>query len=423
MLVLCASCVHKEALKQDRFAIRIPQEPLMSINIIDRNGLTETVSTKERLKMYEKVDFLSNQPYKQVLRVWKKNKEGTNFSIMTSYHSNGELKQCLEVENGRAHGKYIEWFPNGQKKLEAYVVGGTAALDEKAQATWAFDKTSVAWDAEGNLVAKINYSKGLLEGTTTYYYTTGAVQKSTPYVQGEIEGEYIVLYTNGAVCEKTTYHHGLKEGLSEGFWEDGKPMWREEWKVDLLENGDYYTQEGTVSTVVKNGGGWRSFFEEGSLTETRQYAHGKEEGEVQCLRNGSIVSRYHLHDGLKHGEEIRYWPSRDGTLTPRLSILWNEGQIQGTVKTWYENGVLESSREMSQNKKQGLLMAWYCNGSVMLIEEYEQDVLKRGDYLKKDNKVAVSKVANGSGIATFFDKQGNFLKKVTYVEGKPQDDE
>ena len=77
---------------------------------------------------------------------------------------------------------------------------------------------------------------------------------------------------------------------------------------------------------------------------------------------------------------------------------------------------------MSQNLK-SFLAAWYRDGSLMLIEEYDRDRLKRGDYLKKPNTTPISKVINGKGIATLFDADGKTLRKVSYQEGLPQDDD
>jgi hypothetical protein len=56
----------------------------------------------------------------------------------------------------------------------------------------------------------------------------------------------------------------------------------------------------------------------------------------------------------------------------------------------------------------------------MLMEEYENDLLMKGSYYKKYEKKAVSKIENGSGVATLYDKEGKFLKKITYEKGLPE---
>ncbi len=109
LILILTGCVSKTAQNSD----------LVTIQTLDRNGFSETVSAKERLGKYEKTDFLTSQPYQKVVRVYGKSSQGKTSSKVTTYHSNGQPWQYLEVENGRAHGKFLEWHPNGQLKIEA----------------------------------------------------------------------------------------------------------------------------------------------------------------------------------------------------------------------------------------------------------------------------------------------------------------
>ena len=95
--------------------------------------------------------------------------------------------------------------------------------------------------------------------------------------------------------------------------------------------------------------------------------------------------------------------------------------MQGVAKTWYDNGVQESKREMSNNIKNGILTAWYRDGNLMLIEEYQQDKLVKGEYFRRGERHAISCVKDGGGTVTLFDAEGNFTCKVTYEEGVPID--
>ena len=74
---------------------------------------------------------------------------------------------------------------------------------------------------------------------------------------------------------------------------------------------------------------------------------------------------------------------------------------------------------MSQNKKQGMLTAWYIDGSLMLVEEYDKERLVKGDYLKKGERLPYSRIINGTGTATFFDSSGNYINRVEYKDGSP----
>lgn len=391
---------------------------LISISIMDRNGLSETISTKERLKTYENANFLTAQPYQKVLRIFAKDNNGDAFSAITSYYPTGQIRQYLECSNGRAHGRYIEWHNNGEKKLQSSILGGTADLDEKSLATWSFHESSYCWNEEGKLIADIPYVQGSLEGVSRYYYPSGAIQEEIPYHKGEINGKAISYDQNGSLVESTEYVNGIKTGVSTSFWENTNPQFNELWKDDLLQEGQYFQKDSTPICQIVNGTGKRCIFGDNGPTEIQDYVNGQPEGEVVIYNDkGQIERRLFVKNGEKHGLETYYWASNPEQ--PKLTIEWYNGQIHGAVKTWYADGTPESAREMSRNMKQGHLTGWYSDGKIMLIEEYEKDRLIRGDYVKKGSTKPVSKVIDGKGVATFFDSDGTFRTRVTYLDGKP----
>ena len=146
ILILLTGCGNRQGEEENR---------LSSIQIVDRNGFKETISAPERLRYYEHTDFFAPQPYEKVMRVYTRNTQGKTPSKMTTYHSNGELWQYLEVVNGRARGYYREWHENGVLRLELTVIEGLGDLSEEAQLSWIFDGPSRAWDSEGHLLAEI----------------------------------------------------------------------------------------------------------------------------------------------------------------------------------------------------------------------------------------------------------------------------
>ena len=427
---LLIGCAKKTAVvepeKPDSFKAVDIKASLSSISIIDRNGLSETITSKERLNLYRNVDFISSQPYQKVMRVFAKDKEGVSCSVITSYHENGQIKQYLEAINSRAKGTYCEWHTNGQKKLLARLIAGIADIDEKSQNSWSFDKVSYAWDSEGRIITEIPYNKGETEGLALYYHIDGAIAKEIPYSKSEINGELKVFLPDSTLIECTAFKDGVQHGDSVGFWASNTPSWKECFEEGLLKSGAYFNKNNELIASIEKGSGKRCIFDETGPNEFCEYKDGKAEGEVTILENNQhLICRYFLKNGEKHGEEMRYYlpkpfdGSKEQNLTPKLAIQWYEGKIHGLAKTWYENGALESQREMSQNLKQGHLSAWYKNGSLMLIEEYEKNKLVRGEYLKKDENSPISKVEHGKGIAMLYDSDGNFNVKVRYQDGKP----
>ena len=131
---------------------------------------------------------------------------------------------------------------------------------------------------------------------------------------------------------------------------------------------------------------------------------------------------YHMENNLKNGEEYEYQIRKNSREPkPKLLITWYKGKIQGYVKTWYDNGNIESQREMVNNKRNGLATAWYKDGSLMLIEEYDHDFLLKGEYYKKEDRTPVSEITDGNGIVTIYDGEGHFIRRINYYNGKPQD--
>jgi antitoxin component YwqK of YwqJK toxin-antitoxin module len=405
-----------------RSSTRSPSPVLTSINIIDRNGFSETITKSDRLKQYERVDFLREQPYQKVLRVYSRDKQGDIYAYITSYHPNGHPRQYLEVVNNRAFGTYQEWYENGTLKVNTSIIGGDADINTSAEQTWLFEGCSQAWDEEGRLVAEIRYVSGLLEGNSTYFHPNGVVWKQIPFSRGAIHGTEEIFLEDSTLLQTTQYVQGVKQGPSQRYWSCEQLSAEEEYREGRLLTGHYYDRFGALIASIEEGNGYRALFGKSSLRELQQYQSGLLQGEIKVFDEcGAIMRTYQVQNGLKHGEEIEFYPPINGQSVPhpQLAINWIEGKIQGLTKTWYANGVQESQRQMVANMKNGLLTAWYMDGTLMLIEEYERDKLVKGEYFMPGEKIAVTTVREGKGIATLCDPYGTLLRRIPYQQGKP----
>lgn len=402
--------------------------PLTSVHIVDRNGFSETISNKDRLNQFQNVDFLKPQTYQKILRIYARDSKGNVRSVVTSYHPNGNPKQFLEILNGRASGQYREWHANGTPSLCTRVIGGMPDLTSAAEKSWLFDSTSYAWDEDGHLMAEINYIQGVLEGLSTYYHPSGNVWKRISYAKNKVNGTVEIYKDSGELLQQISYDQGLKQGMSTRFWDQNQLASQEEYHNGKLENGQYFDKKGTLISQIAQGTGLRAIFGKDQVSELQEYRMGVLEGEVKVYNSQGRLKRiYHIKEMIKHGEEIEYYDSlpistsSESLAQPKLSFYWYEGKIQGYVKTWYPNGNLESQREMANNARNGVATAWYRDGNLMLIEEYDQDKLIRGDYFKKEDRTPVSQVIQGKGTATLFDTDGHFIQKVHYLNGKPDE--
>lgn len=403
---------------------------LISLQTIDRNGFSETISSKDRVQRFANTDFLTSQPYQKVLRIFERDRNGKSASKVTSYHANGQIQQYLEIVEGRANGVYKEWHPNGVLKIEAHVIEGLGDVSEAAQLSWIFDGKSSVWDEQGNPEAVFHYVKGMLEGTALYYHPNGQLARSIPYVQDNAEGEMLVYDEQGRVIERVPFVEGIKQGIALGKAIDGSWSYREEYDQGLLKQASYTCRGIGTLPKVATGEGYQSIFKDGRLASIVEVHNGKVEGSVRIFNpDGSLKSLYHLQNDKKQGAEWEYYPpsrplapNRDPLSipsNPKIMVFWHEDVLQGLSKTWYENGVLESEREMNQNILHGLCSAYYKDGSFMLMEEYQRGRLIKGSYFKKGDKQPVSRIEDGKGIATLFHGEGYFLKKTSYEKGMP----
>lgn len=412
-LLLLASCQQK-----------YNDASLSLIQIQDRNGLTETISNPDRLASYEPIDFLSQQPFQKVVRVFKT--EGKNHSKLTTYHANGTPHQYLEAKEMRAHGAYREWFANGQQRIEAKVIGGTADLSIGVQEDWIFDSTCKVWDDQGNIAALIDYEKGVLEGRSQYFYSSGQIQKDLIFSKGKLEGEALEYWPNGQLKCKTAYKKGIKEGKCLGFFANGTPASIEDFNDGRVKDASYFDWGGTLVSKIEKGGGFQTLFNDKEI-HLIEFRIGVPEGKIEIFTHAKeLQKQFFMKNGKKQGEELHYYlPSETSVeeLAPKMSITWHDGMIHGSVKTWYENGQIRSQRQYVRNTLSGPCLAWYFEGSLMLYEEYEEGKLVSGQYYKIQRKDPVSTVSSGNGTATLYDETGAFLRKVSYIKGKPYDPE
>jgi antitoxin component YwqK of YwqJK toxin-antitoxin module len=416
LCIMCTSCAEREAYKN-------ASSGLACIQIVDRNGISETISTKERLQNYQNANFTSPQPYSQVLRIYGKNEQGKTLSKLTRYHENGQIHQYLDIVEGRAFGYFREWHPNGVMHIETRVIGGPAECSIQAQSEWVFDGMAKVWNEKGKLLSQMNYEKGSLHGPSIYYDPEeGFMIKFVPYVRDKIEGKVMEYTKDQKILSETSYKNGIKQGKSVGYWKENSPSYVEEYQNGLLEEGEYFSSESVLLCKVHNGEGKKAFFKDGFVGKMAEHKKGVIAGKVEIFDpSKNLLSTYQIHNGKKQGEEILYYLKEEtggNELLPKLCLYWENDLLSGQIKSFYPSGQIESQKQMSSNKKNGTFCAWYQDGKMMFIEEYEDDLLQSGSYYKKNQPDAISSVIGGRGIATLFDKDGSFVKRINYEKGE-----
>jgi len=110
--------------------------PISCLNYIDRDGFSASIRAPDRLTNYANTDFLEPQPFQKVMCVYKPDFEGAIPSFVASYYDNGQIRQHLEIKDGRAFGRYREWHENGGPRVNVSVIGGMADICPEGEKTW-----------------------------------------------------------------------------------------------------------------------------------------------------------------------------------------------------------------------------------------------------------------------------------------------
>ena len=258
-----------------------PPPKLTLINIIDQNGLTETISSKERIAQFETVNFLARQPYKKVMRIFARDFQGNISAILTSYHPNGQPWQYLEIVNSRAMGAYKEWYSTGQLKIQATIIGGDPDLTVAAEKTWLFNGLCQVWDEQGKKTADLPYLNGALEGTALYYHSCGALWKKIPYCQNNRHGLQQIFLESGKLFSETQFANDLQNGPSCRWWPSGALASSESYQDGKLQTGSYWDLSGQLITQVIEGCGKQTLFGKTTVAAIQEYKKGLPEGRVE----------------------------------------------------------------------------------------------------------------------------------------------
>lgn len=102
----------------------------------------------------------------------------------------------------------------------------------------------------GDLRHSYFLKKGILDGTSTTYFTDGSINIQKTYTNGKLNGITKKNYKNGNPEEETSYVKGVKEGVSKKYYETGGLLSQTVYKNDKV-NGDYRIYD-TSQNIIYN---------------------------------------------------------------------------------------------------------------------------------------------------------------------------
>ena len=130
----------------------------------------------------------------------------------------GSTKSVTPYLGDEIHGTYVEYWPNGAKRVEVNYYDGLKD-----------GPTSLYWD-NGRVREQGRYLRGRKHGLWQNHHSSGILVAVLPYERGRLSGPYVAYHTNGNIQWEGTYDRGLKIGVWTNYARDGKKRLQQIWE-------------------------------------------------------------------------------------------------------------------------------------------------------------------------------------------------
>ena len=410
------------------FEIEDDRTVLITRNIQGIKPETEITQYFDKKGELYMISSLTSETDKELYALYRKYDKNGNLSIYTyaidgkntdkGYYSDGKLAYILELKllkgkNPIPNGKYIEYYKNGQVKVQGNHKEGKRDGEFKAFLRNGKSVGSVFYkdgkiikstlvnsmkdNASFSLVTDINYNlnsheivtdefpnqllkqyfifnkNGLLDGESREYYEEGDIKSISPFKNNIPDGVFISYYQNGNIKEKHTYKNGNEEGEGLFYYQNG----------NIGQNS--FLLNGKLVTEVFE------YYPNGNMKTKAHYIDGKLNGElIIYYENGNIKEKTFTIDEKLSGDAFEYYPS--GKL--RNKSFFKNGKREGESLTYYENGKLKKKILYKNGMKNGIAIVYYENGMIEEKAYFVDD--------KKENE------------RLYYDKKGNLTKTEIY---------
>lgn len=197
--------------------------------------------------------------------------------IYNPYHQ--LISEGIVQLNGNREGKWIDYYPEGNKRAEGYYNNG------KKTGKWKF------YFPNGRIKQTGSYTNGKLSGSWKWYYTNGNLRKEEFYIYGLPDGESIEYSDTGYIIAKGNYIQGEKEG---------------KWKYDIGDQTEY----GNYVMGLKDGIWKRHYKSNGSIAFEGRFLQGSPDGKhVYYFPNGKDKEIQYYETGEKVKSWAKYYES------------------------------------------------------------------------------------------------------------------
>ena len=369
--------------------------------------ITQYFNSEGKLYM---ISSLTSETEKDLYALYRKYDKNGNLFIYSyaidgkntdrGYYSDGKLAYILELKiiKGQPpipNGKYIEYYKNGQIKVQGNNKDGKRDGEFKA------------FLRNGKSAGSVFYKDGkIIKSTLVNSMKDNASFSLTTDINYNLNSNEIITdeFLNGLLKQYFIYNkNGLLNGESREYYEEGDIKSISHFKNDIPD------------------GVFISYYQNGNIENKYAYVNGQANGECfSYYENGKLEERYFLKNGEIDGEAFAYYPS--GKL--RGKEVQKLGKREGESIIYHENGNIKQKSTFKNDKREGDLFIYfpsgklrqtekYINGKIEgeVIEYYESGTIKEKAYFINDKQEKEH---------FFYDKKGKLIKTDIYKNGVKQ---
>lgn len=184
-----------------------------------------------------------------------------------------------------------------------------------------------------------SWQQGKLHGISTITFPHSNVVHIETFYDNGVRLWLTCNYQSGMPRKQDIYRTDGTIVVS-NWYEDGSPRSGEVYKDNLLQSGDYFTRDQELETQVQGGNGER----------IRRDGHGQLLSKDE-IENGKLVCRM-----LFYANNM-----------PKKYIPYQDGKVQGILKTFYPGGEPDTIEEWQQGFQNGITSVFGNGGRVALV--------------------------------------------------------
>lgn len=392
---------------------------------------------------------------------------GTNGKVIQKgYYNNKQLAYIMEGNilknlNSIPNGKYIEYYKNGQIKIQGHIKEGKRDGEFKAFLKNGKSAGSVIYK-DGKIIKStlikamknnasfppidnINYKldtthtlgkvefengllriyfifnkNGLLDGNSIEYYEEGNIESIVPYKNNVVEGLVITYYENGNIKEEVNYKNDNMNGEAKSYDENGKLNGRTIFKDDIKLEEDVHKKNEILKNTFKNGELVKQDIcsPNGTLKE-RRILNGDEMEYSTFYPNGNVKQKIFAKDKIIIKEQLY---ARNGNIMS--NSFFSNGKPVTEVFEYYPDGKIHKKISSSNNMLDGNYLEYYPNGKLKNKAFFKNDK-QEGEYTAYYESSAIMQkvpykngIRNGEAIAYY--ENGNIEQKAYFINGKQE---